>query len=817
MTTGLQVDYALLDQISAQLDLREPNYTATRTVAELYSDHFDVHGSETTFEGVLDVATGVGKTFVLAATIEYLALARGTRNFAVITPGKTILAKTEANFTPGHPKSLTGGMTTKPVVITSENFNTPAMRAMMDDQDAVKIFIFTVQALVAPTSKASRKTRKFQEGLGEAFYDHLSDCDDLVVFADEHHCYYGPKFSEAVRDLTPAAIVGLTATPHKKTPQEQIIYRYPLGGAIADQLVKTPVIVGRKDDRSDVGTKLRDALTLLELKENAIRSYADAVEVAPVNPVALVIAKDIEDADMVGELLRDEGFFGGRYKNAVLVVHSDAPDEALAQLEQVEEADSPVRVIVSVGMLKEGWDVKNVYVIVSLRSLVSEILTEQTLGRGLRLPFGKYTGIEFLDTLEVLAHERYDQLLKKLNVINEAFVDYRTHAVLRRNAEGELVARVETLQGGEIEVVSIETDEDFPERPAVAATDVRVEQGQLESTVLNRPLVPREDFPAFRIPIVKTTTIQSPFSLSDIVDRTPFEKLGRRLRANPEATLRRTVVSAEIVEGKDGIPATRLRTTSAADQVRTQQTLLPKEQARNDLIRGILGAEIAPARHTEKAAATEVVESFLAGLGEKAEELLGAYFDRALAHLIDLLKQEQKKYATKPLYEEVVEFHDYRPTRIARVETSRDLAGAFKRNIGFEGWRKSMFPQEWFDSRPERDVANMLENSDEVAFWIRLQVGDLPIRWEDSRDYNPDFVAIERSGDRWVVEVKSDRELQSENVKAKREAALRWANHVNHSGQEANRWGYALASESDISTAKGSWPVLRQLGSGEQS
>ncbi len=41
-----------------------------------------------------------------------------------------------------------------------------------------------------------------------------------------------------------------------------------------------------------------------------------------------------------------------------------------------------------------------------MRSSVSEILTEQTLGRGMRLPFGRYTGIEILDTLEVVAHER---------------------------------------------------------------------------------------------------------------------------------------------------------------------------------------------------------------------------------------------------------------------------------------------------------------------------------------------------------------------------------------------------------------------------
>jgi type III restriction enzyme len=497
----------------------------------------------------------------------------------------------------------------------------------------------------------------------------------------------------------------------------------------------------------------------------------------------------------------------------VLVVHSKAADEALAQLAAVEEPDSSVGVIISVGMLKEGWDVKNVYVIVSLRSMVSEILTEQTLGRGLRLPFGQYTGIEFLDTLEVLAHERYDQLLKKLNIINEAFVDYRTHAVLRRNAQGQLVATVETVQGDTPEVIPIETEGELPKQPSVAPTDTRVGQGQLETHALTQEIMPREEFPSFRIPSVRTTMIESPFSLSDITNRDPFKKLGEKLRVNPEDTLKRKVVSAEIVVGKDGIPETRLKTASAADEVRSSGTLLPTETARADLVRGVLAAEIAPARQAEKRAAEDLVGAFLKGLGDEAEELLGAYFGRALASLIELIKKEQKKYASKLKYADIVEFQEFHPTRIARAETSRDLAGAFKRNVGYEGWKKSMFAQEWFDSRPERDVANMLEDSDEVAWWIRLQVRDLPIRWEGSRDYNPDFIAIETDGSRWVIEVKSDTDLEREDVRGKREAALRWANHVNHAGGDKHKWGYVLSGEADIATAKGSWPALRQLGS----
>lgn len=101
--------------------------------------------------------------------MELFVTAHGVREFVVVTPGRTILNKTRDNFTPGHPKSLLGPMTFQPVVITSENFNTPVMRLAMEDPSQVKIYLFTVQSLIKPESNVGRKTHKFQEGLGTEF------------------------------------------------------------------------------------------------------------------------------------------------------------------------------------------------------------------------------------------------------------------------------------------------------------------------------------------------------------------------------------------------------------------------------------------------------------------------------------------------------------------------------------------------------------------------------------------------------------------------------------------------------------------------
>src|SRR5205809_7481393 len=95
------VDEGLIADIAARLDLREPNREALESLAIEISQHYEVESRAPPFEAVIDAATGVGKTFILASAIEYLATERGIRDFAIVTPGKTILDKTVAMFPEG--------------------------------------------------------------------------------------------------------------------------------------------------------------------------------------------------------------------------------------------------------------------------------------------------------------------------------------------------------------------------------------------------------------------------------------------------------------------------------------------------------------------------------------------------------------------------------------------------------------------------------------------------------------------------------------------------------------------------------------------
>jgi type III restriction enzyme len=804
------IDEDRIAAVRASLDLREPNERALRSIATRMAYHYNVEESKETFEGIVDSATGVGKTFILAAAIEYYA-AEGVRNFAVITPGRTILNKTQANFTAGHKKSLLEGMDVKPVVVTSENYDSPKVAAALANPDEVKLFIFTVQSLTAPRADSHRKTHAYQESLGEAFYDHLAALDDLIVFADEHHCYYSPAFSDAVRNLKPYGIIGLTATPHSDTPPEEIIFRYPLAAAIAEKLVKTPVIVGRKDDRNDVETKLQDGLRLLELKKTLVDQYTETNGLEKLNPVMMVVASTIDEAHEVEEIVKRNDFLDGRYGDHVLVVTSKEKDKemTLEELDGVEEPTSKVRILVSVGMLKEGWDVKNVYVILSLRPSISNILTEQTLGRGLRLPFGHYTGEQLLDTLEVIAHERYRDLLKKADAISEKFIDSETWATLRAQ-DGIVVVEREEEEVGE----GVKVDQGTGGTgPVITDTDTREAEAAKEASDERVVLLPRKGVPSIQIPSLEMQAVESEFSLNDITKLDPFKKLGEKLAQDPEDELRRELLTAEIRKGADGLPETVMSSETASEAVKSAPKPIPIDDAKKQLVALILASPIVPARPKEKKAAIRLVDEFVKGIGVDAPSILSRYLGRAAARLLKLVVSESKETLKNPSYKDVAEVTDFAPTRVGRSKTNGNRKGKFEKQVGYTGWSaRSYFDQEWFDSGTERDVANILDEAADIKHWVRLQQDDLPILWSSGGSwYHPDFIAIDKDGVHWIVEAKSNRDLENEDVQAKRTATQRWANHVSADEKVGADWRYLLASEDDVKQANGSWPGLKGL------
>ncbi|MFM6396540.1 MAG: type III restriction endonuclease subunit R, partial [Planktothrix sp.] len=129
----------------------------------------------------------------------------------------------------------------------------------------------------------------------------------------------------------------------------------------------------------------------------------------------LVIARDTNHASKLMEFIQSNDFSEGFYKDKVIQVDSSKTgvqeDVMVERLLKVEHPDEPTEIVIHVNMLKEGWDVTNLYTIVPLRAANSKILIEQSIGRGLRLPYGMRTGVEIVDRLNIVAHDKFQEIV----------------------------------------------------------------------------------------------------------------------------------------------------------------------------------------------------------------------------------------------------------------------------------------------------------------------------------------------------------------------------------------------------------------------
>jgi type III restriction enzyme len=132
----------ILDNIAKKLELRQPNKEAVQVFLNHYYN--SENNPKNLSEYILSVATGVGKTYIMAAILNYLAESEKITNFLIVAPGKIIREKTINNFSPNKPNSLVDKLTIKPPhIIDIKNFHT----AKTTDKNQVKLFIFTVQSL----------------------------------------------------------------------------------------------------------------------------------------------------------------------------------------------------------------------------------------------------------------------------------------------------------------------------------------------------------------------------------------------------------------------------------------------------------------------------------------------------------------------------------------------------------------------------------------------------------------------------------------------------------------------------------------------
>jgi type III restriction enzyme len=190
--------------------------------------------------------------------------------------------------------------------------------------------------------------------------------------------------------------------------------------------------------------------------------------------------------------------------------------------------------------------------------------------------------------------------------------------------------------------------------------------------------------------------------------------------------------------------------------------------------------------------------------------------ERATAQLLAAVNAEDKRYAGKPTYDDTVTTRTLDKTRTNTRTITGNRHGAFSpavlqrlgrardllhRVVRLQHRTRPRQPPRWRDRHH--------------GLGVRLHRGELPIVWaSDGRQYNPDFLAHEGTDRAWLIETKSDKDMPTEVVQAKREAAKRWANIANATAQFGRTWGYLLISETNLRTAKGSWAALVRSSGG---
>ena len=235
----------------------------------------------------------------------------------------------------------------------------------------------------------------------------------------------------AINELKPILGLELTATPFVETakgpvPFKNVIYDYPLGRAMADGFVKEPAVVTRKNfnpagmsPEEIERLKLEDGIRLHESVKVELETYARETGDRDRQAVRAGHRRDTTHAGQLLQLIQSDAFFEGRYKDKVIQVDSSKTgaeeEEMIERLLKVEHTDEPTEIVIHVNMLKEGWDVTNLYTIVPLRAANARTLIEQSIGRGLRLPYGKRTGVTAVDRLNIVAHDRFQEIIDEAN------------------------------------------------------------------------------------------------------------------------------------------------------------------------------------------------------------------------------------------------------------------------------------------------------------------------------------------------------------------------------------------------------------------
>ena len=855
-----------VDKIKWAMSLRDPQYealkcfdnisskieykTASKSEAEKVASencqelHKIVVDKEFDFPSFcFDMTTGIGKTRLMGACIYYLYKTKGYKHFFILCPGNTIYDKMRRETVPGNPKYMFKGLEAemgRPKVYDGENYLSYPVRYVQSElqiekTSEIQLFIFNISKIFT-RGDLEFKFHKFNENLGGSFADVLRSFDDLVFCMDEAHRYYAPASKTAINYLNPVLGLEFTATP--KSTNKNIIFHYGLEEG-AGKFLKIPVVMGRTntagysdDDIEEM--KLKDGIKLHERRKAIVYKYCIDNGLEQIKPIVLVACKDTTHAKKIKEKIDSDAFFGGRYVGKVIEIDSstrgEETEENIQKLLTIEQNTNPVEIVLHVYKLKEGWDVNNLFTIIPLNAAKSDILALQTIGRGLRLPFGEITHVEEIDTLDIVAHDHYREIIndikdnpvfkrrnlddedipetevakveavvqdQQISIFDDMFKDANVKSFQEIDTNKDIDNLYEAYQKAYVKKAAPKKKDSKPDgqitifdlfgsgddtnsvdtgsKEEQAPTDTTVSQDNIDITIeLNEPsksnvpeLYVKEIFKQ-KVEEFKKVAISVPkisISYSSSVEFKPF-------------TVKRNVldfdVAASKIERYDAVN-NRLLQTLDADP-------LMVDDPENTLACSLLES-IPEFSYDDADLILDVVEQYLR-LIDGDDETKKRIIRRYATVIVEDLRQQiyaSKEEHTEFIYnvqQDLIVFGSFAKTKLKHVDGKLGYKKevADKKNIKnylFEGYRKSYYPVNSFDSDDERRFAVVLEDDEDVVRFIKPPLNQLGLFYRAGKQYNPDFL-VETKNCKYMVEVKAANQVNNEDVQEKARAGVQW-------------------------------------------
>ncbi len=846
---------------------------ATREYSNAIPDLRQFQSFERTFPAyTFALATGVGKTRLMGAFVTYLYLVYGVQHFMIVAPGNTIYRKLVEDFSKAsNPKYVFRGieeLTTSNVkVITKENYGQSQLAQLFKNK--IEINIFNIQQFAQKDIEKEKGITKGSEIFGVedgkllSYFDYLKEQSDLVILMDESHHYHADAALESLDRINPLFGLEFTATPYtgnmigrgkEKHPEtkKNIFYTYNLGDAIRDGYVKDPWVGTeadvdfsqlQKDSIDTDARKLQLAAFFHERAKVALKEYALENNRQEVKPVMLVVAKDTIHAGLLRRRIDSDEFRGGAYKGKVIEVHTktrgDEADETIEKLISLEHPDNIVEIVIHVNMLKEGWDVTNIYTIAPIRSSASEILTEQTIGRGLRLPYGEKTGNKLVDRVMIVAHDNYakvieeaqhSKLIQPSNIESISTDDTKivrevieVQSVFVTNIEEQIKASPAIMQ--EIEAQATKTVS------AVIGTDTPADVVAL--TIQNKVDEIVEIAAKNEARKISSEMVFDEGSLFNILSepaKQELENIGRisrqtiEVRNIPIPRLMLTPHYGELVITDFDLDTKKL-SRYATDASILEQSLQGKEQKdlfgvahssqRETVLTRVSSLGEGRAQSPESTILSALVEEPLIDYDDKNQKnLLLKLTKQAVDHYrsfvsdnnaLKMMVENNFRLIAKEIYDQILthkEFksesylesgiRDARPyleqynisrTLDEKPVTLESQIDRFSRDKIYTGFKKACHSMYKFDSSDEARMAYLLDTDSSVEDWLKPAPNQFEgLYWRDQlgnsqHRYEPDFV-VEFENEIVMIEVKPSTEVQSIDVQEKKKTAEKYCELV---------------------------------------